>query len=271
MSTSTRVRRGYCDTAAGQIHYRECGSGRPVVLGHWAPSSGRMYEHVLPRFAARGYRAIAFDLAGYGRSDKFDAGWSIADYAHNWGEAMRAIDASPAAVVGGHLTAAIATELAIESPSAVSKLVLDGSPAWTLEQRAGLFARFGGLSPAITASGTHKTFAWDMMERSLREFDDRFEVTAETLPLVYSWLVDFYETDLVAKPALFQYTMLDRLASIRVPTLALTAVTEALRFTHPAVMAGVPGVVEHVFPGAHPLFDAARTDEYVDAIHRFIA
>lgn len=271
MTSKNSIRKGYCDTAAGQVHYRECGTGRPIVLGHWAPSSGRMVEHVLPRFAARGYRAIAFDLIGYGRSDKTDAGWTIADYATNLGEAMRALDVSPAVVVGGHLTAAIAAELAIASPESITKLVLDGSPAWTPEQRATLFARFAGLSPLITDAGTHKTFAWDMIERSLREFDDRFQLTPESLPLVYGWLADFYETSLVPKPALFQYTMLDRLALIRVPTLALTAETEPLRFTHPAVLVGVSGVREHVFPGAHPLFDAARTEEYVEVIDRFSA
>lgn len=230
-----------------------------------------MYEHLLPDFAARGYRAIAVDLYGYGRSDKHDAGWSIADYAANLADVLQSLGAWPAHLVGGHLSAAIATELAITQPAAVRGLVLDGSPAWTPAQRAELFSRFGGLSPEISASGAHKTYAWDMIERSLLEWDSRFAVTEATLPTVYAYLCDFYETRLLPKPALFAYEMTPRLARLTQPVLALTAETEPLRPTHATVMREVRGAREHVFPGAHPLLDPARATEYVETIDQFFA
>lgn len=266
----SRVRKGYCDTAAGQVHFREAGQGEPLVLLHWAPASGRMYEHLLPALAGRGFRGIAFDVYGYGRSDKHDEGWAIADYARNVAQAMRAVSAWPAHLLGGHLSAAIAAELAIAEPEGVRRLVLDGSPAWTPEQRAALFARFGGLSPDFSDSGTHKTFAWDMIERTLREWDHRFAVTPETLPLMYEYVRDYLETGLKAKPALLAYQMIPRLPLIGVPTLALTAEIEPLRPTHATVVASVPHVEEHCFPGAHPLLDAARAAEYLGVIERFL-
>lgn len=268
--TGARVRRAYCDTAAGQVHYRVCGEGAPLVLLHWAPASGRMYEHLMPAFAARGFRALALDLYGYGRSDKGDAGWSIADYARNLGEAMRSLNAWPAAVVGGHLSAAIATELAIAEPAAITKLILDGSPAWTPEQKAAAFKAFAGLLPAITREGGHKTYAWDMIERSLAQWDDRFRVTEATLPIVYAYLCDFLETGLQPKKALGAYDMIARLPLLAVPVLALTADTEALRPTHATVVGKVRGAREHIFKGAHPLLDPARAAEYVDAIDRYL-
>lgn len=264
------VRRGYCDTSAGQVHYRTCGGGAPLVLLHWAPASGRMYEHLLPRFAARGYRVIAPDLAGYGRSDKTDAGWAIADYARNLGEALRALDAWPAAVVGGHISAAIATELAIAEPAGVTRLVLDGSPAWTSAQKAALLGRFAGLSPAFSADGSHRTYAWDMVERLLTQWDDRFRVGEDTLPVMYAYLCDFLETGLVPKPALRAHDMLSRLPLLDRPVLALTAETEALRATHEAVLGAVRGANGYEFPGAHPLLDPARAEEYVAVIDRYL-
>jgi len=267
---AARVRRGYCDTAAGQVHYRGCGEGRPLVLLHWAPASGRMYEHLLPRFAACGLRVLAPDLYGYGRSDKEDAGWSIADYARNLGEALRALGAWPASIVGGHLSAAIATELAIAEPVGVTCLVLDGSPAWTPAQRAALFAPFAGLSPAISADGGHKTYAWDMVERSLAQWDGRFRVNAQTLPALYAYVCDFLETGLRPKAALGAYDMLARLSRLELPVLALSAETEPLYPMHSAVVAAVRGVQQHVFAGAHPLLDPARADEYVAVIERFL-
>jgi pimeloyl-ACP methyl ester carboxylesterase len=229
-----------------------------------------MYEHLLPRFATRGFRALAPDLYGYGRSDKDDAGWSIGDYARNLGEALRALGAWPANVVGGHLSAAIATELAIMEPEGVTSLVLDGSPAWTPAQRAALFTGFAGLSSKIAADGSHRTYAWDMIERSLRQWDDRFRVTEESLPVLHAYLCDFLETGLRPKTALGAYEMLARLSLLDLPVLALCAQTEPLLPMHAAVVERVRVVQQHVFAGAHPLLDPARADEYVEVIDRFL-
>ncbi|HRX88018.1 MAG TPA: hypothetical protein P5528_01115, partial [Steroidobacteraceae bacterium] len=71
------MKRAYADTPDGQVHYRVAGTGQPIVLMHWAPSSGRQHEQLLPLLAARGFRAFAPDLMGYGDSDKPDRQWSI--------------------------------------------------------------------------------------------------------------------------------------------------------------------------------------------------
>ena len=269
-AAAARVRRGYCDTSAGQVHFRSCGEGPPLILLHWAPASGRMYEHLLPLFAARGFRALAPDVYGYGRSDKHDAGWSIADHARNLGETLRALEAWPAHVVGGHLSAAIAAELAIAEPAGIARLVLDGSPAWTPAERAALFTSFAGLSPRLAESGTHKTFAWDMIERSLAQWDDRFRVTEDSLPVLYAYLCDYLETGLKPKAALGAYDMRARLPLLALPVLALSADTEPLRPMHAAVLAAVRDVQQHVFAGAPPLLDPARAEEYVGVIERFL-
>jgi hypothetical protein len=42
------IRNSYVDTAIGQLHLRELGSGRPIVLLHWGPATGAQYRHVMP-------------------------------------------------------------------------------------------------------------------------------------------------------------------------------------------------------------------------------
>ena len=46
------------------------GEGDPIVLIHGLPASSYLYRKVLPELAARGMRAIAFDLPGLGLADR---------------------------------------------------------------------------------------------------------------------------------------------------------------------------------------------------------
>ncbi|TJZ57145.1 alpha/beta hydrolase [Streptomyces piniterrae] len=55
---------------AGRIHLVEQGSGPLVLLVHGFPESWYSWRHQLPAIAAAGYRAVAVDVRGYGRSAK---------------------------------------------------------------------------------------------------------------------------------------------------------------------------------------------------------
>lgn len=52
------------------IEYEVSGDGRPVVLLHGFPDSGRLWRRQVPALAEAGFKIIAPDLRGYGRSDK---------------------------------------------------------------------------------------------------------------------------------------------------------------------------------------------------------
>ncbi len=55
-----------------RMHWVEAGpvDGEVVLCLHGEPSWSYLYRKMLPRFAAAGYRALAPDLVGFGRSDK---------------------------------------------------------------------------------------------------------------------------------------------------------------------------------------------------------
>src|SRR5687767_6790928 len=58
----------------------ETGEGEPVVFLHGEPTWSYLWRRVMPPVAAAGYRCIAPDLAGFGRSDKpADLGWYTYD------------------------------------------------------------------------------------------------------------------------------------------------------------------------------------------------
>ncbi|HEX7775081.1 MAG TPA: haloalkane dehalogenase [Parvibaculum sp.] len=60
------------DGTALRIHSVDEGpkSAAPVLLMHGEPSWSYLYRHMVPGLVARGYRAVAPDLVGFGRSDK---------------------------------------------------------------------------------------------------------------------------------------------------------------------------------------------------------
>ena len=51
-----------------RIHLAEAGSGPAVLFIHGFPESWYSWRHQLPAMAAAGYRAVAIDVRGYGRS-----------------------------------------------------------------------------------------------------------------------------------------------------------------------------------------------------------
>lgn len=58
------------DNAGVGIEYEVTGEGRPVVLLHGFPDSGRLWRNQVPTLARAGMQVIVPDLRGYGRSDK---------------------------------------------------------------------------------------------------------------------------------------------------------------------------------------------------------
>ncbi|WP_293904808.1 haloalkane dehalogenase [Phenylobacterium sp.] len=60
------------DGSRPRLHYVDEGprDGVPVLLMHGEPSWAYLYRHIIPGLVARGHRAIAPDLIGFGRSDK---------------------------------------------------------------------------------------------------------------------------------------------------------------------------------------------------------
>jgi len=52
------------------IEYEVSGEGRPVVLLHGFPDTGRLWRHQVPALAGAGFKVVVPDMRGYGRSDR---------------------------------------------------------------------------------------------------------------------------------------------------------------------------------------------------------
>ena len=108
------------------IDYEVTGQGRPVVLLHGFPDSGRLWRHQVPALAAAGFRVIVPDLRGYGRSDKPEAieAYSMAFLAADVLAVLADLDIARAHVVGHDWGAALAWGLASLAPGRVDHLAV---------------------------------------------------------------------------------------------------------------------------------------------------
>ena len=84
-----------------RVHYADVGEGPPVLLVHGEPDWGYMYRDTIRVLASAGYRCLAPDFVGFGRSDKVvdDAWYTPARHMEMLGAFIRAQDLRDAVLV----------------------------------------------------------------------------------------------------------------------------------------------------------------------------
>jgi len=83
-----------------EIYYKDWGTGQPIVFSHGWPLSADAWEDQMIFLAARGFRCIAHDRRGHGRSSQPWDGNEMNTYADDLAELVEHLDLSDAIHVG---------------------------------------------------------------------------------------------------------------------------------------------------------------------------
>ncbi|WP_339510234.1 alpha/beta fold hydrolase [Pseudomonas sp. RL_15y_Pfl2_60] len=151
-----------------EIYYKDWGSGQPIVFSHGWPLTADSWESQMLFLADQGYRVIAHDRRGHGRSSQPWEGNDMDHYADDLAELIEALDLKNAVLlgfstgggevaryVGRHGTARVAKLGLIsavpplmlqtpDNPEGVPIEVFDGIRAGSIENRSQLYKDLAG-------------------------------------------------------------------------------------------------------------------------------
>jgi len=244
------------------------GRGAPVVALHGLTASHVNFLGIAERLASR-YALFGLDLRGRGDSDKPQGPYGMEQHARDVAAAMRAMGLGPSIIAGHSMGAFVATALAAQEPGLVSGLILiDGG---YLPDSPSLEPPGQGLNSALAQriAQLRQTYPSRLAYRDFWRSQPHFP-HEEWNPWVEAFLDYEVAGDSIVQPkaseagvladlgAAFQReAIIDRLQSIRVPTLLLRAESGFIPGQPPLfpdalvaqIRAYVPHVEDHKFFG----------------------
>lgn len=156
-----KIRKGYVDTAHGQVHYRMTGEdvmGLPIVMLHQTASSSEMFESLMLELGHE-FMIFAPDTPGFGGSYRPHERGTIPLYAKALLEALAVRRIETCLLFGHHTGATIAVEMLHQKPSIATKLALSGPCLLTPEGARDLSQKTPHME--LRPDGAHLLQVWE--------------------------------------------------------------------------------------------------------------
>jgi non-heme chloroperoxidase len=123
------------NSAPIEIYYEDHGKGRPVVLIHGFPLSGRAWERQERALLAAGHRVITYDRRGFGRSSQPTGGYDYDTFAADLDKLLTALDLTDVDLAGHSMGGGeIARYLGTYGSARIRKaVIISGVPPYLLK------------------------------------------------------------------------------------------------------------------------------------------
>jgi haloalkane dehalogenase len=165
-----RITRHYVDVPQGdggerRVHYRQAGSGPPLLMIHQSPRNSGEYAPLIERWAEH-FTCIAPDTPGFGQSDPLPGAPEIDDFADALVATMDALGLPPCPAYGFHSGGIILVTALKRHPQRFTGLAIGGYAIWTPQEMELFGERY--LPPfEPSAYGEHLVWLWNrMLEQS---------------------------------------------------------------------------------------------------------
>lgn len=249
-----------------RLAYRHAGHGRAVVFVHGGAEDGRVWTPQLDALCDE-FTVIAWDEPGAGGSDDVPEDFGLVDYADCLAGMIRALDVSPATVVGLSWGTTVILELYRRHPVVVRSMVLAGG--------------YAGWRGSLGAEEANARLAG--VRAALAEPEERFDPTlpglfsgdppAQFVPLLEAMAADVRRSSMVtALTAMAQADLRSVLPTIHVPTQLIWG---ALDVRSPLSVAHefkrqIPGARLAVIPDCGHLSNLEEPGSFNDVVRGFL-
>ena len=250
------------------IYYEIHGEGKPIVLHHGLAGSSEQWQPVLGTLRDLGYRAIAFDQRGHGRTSDGTKPFTIPQLVADMLGLMDYLKLQRATLMGHSMGGRTALLCAMDHAGRVDKLILNcagGSPP-----AGDLRATFELFADVAKKQGMEAVWALDRYQARLPR------LIRETAGLRESYKAGFLKNrpEGYAGAISAIITMADlmpRLGEVRCRTLALVGAEDPGAPFVDAVVAQVPTAVKEISPGAGHFPHLETPDLFNAALRKFLA
>ena len=145
-----------------EIYYEDHGAGRPVVLIHGYPLSGRAWDKQVPALLEAGYRVITYDRRGFGKSSQPVTGYDYDTFAADLHTLLEHLDLRDAVLAGHSMGTGEVTRYlgAYGSERVVKGALLSPIPPYLLQTPDNPDGVPQGLFDGFAAAARADTPAW---------------------------------------------------------------------------------------------------------------
>jgi len=164
------IKVGQENSGSIDLYYEDHGSGRPVVLIHGYPLSGRAWDRQFPVLLEHRYRVITYDRRGFGKSSQPTTGYDYDTFANDLRILLETLDLREVTLVGHSMgTGEVTRYLGRFGSARVARGVLVSPiPPFLLETPDNLEGVPASLFEGFMQTARQDTPAW------MKEFLDTF-------------------------------------------------------------------------------------------------